>query len=168
MSQRRTIKIKNYSKVMEEYTAVAAITPGMLVELTSAGQVQAHSSAGQNVLPPMFACEDELQGNGIRTNYAATDKVQVWVPGKGDIALGILADGENVAVGDPLESNGDGKLKKHVADVESFESAEAGSITVYPNQVVGVALQAIDVSDSSGAESSGELGYDKRIEVRIV
>jgi len=164
---RRTIKYKNYSNIEEEYDAVAAITPGMILELTSAGKVQAHSSAGRNLLP-MFACEDELQGKGVGDAYAADDKVKVWIPGRGDIALGILADGENVAIGDFLESNGDGKLKKHVADVESFESAEAGVITVYPNQIVGQAIEAVDVSDSSGGESSGDLGYDKRIQVRII
>jgi len=164
---RRTIKYKNYSNVMEELDAYAAITPGMLLALTSAGKAQAHPNAGQNALP-MFACEDELQGNDIDTAYAADDKVQVWIPGRGDIVLGILADGQNVAIGDYLESNGDGKLKKHVADVESFESAEAGSITVYPNQIVGQAIEAVDIDDSSGGESSGDLGYDKRIKVRII
>jgi len=164
---RRTIKYKNYANIWEQYDAVAAITPGMLLELTSAGKVQAHSSAGGNALP-MFATEDALQGRSIDDAYVADDPVQVWVPGRGDIVLGILADGENVAIGDYLESNGDGKLKKHVADVESFESAEAGSITVYPNQIVGQAIEAVDISDSSGGESSGDLGYDKRIQVRII
>jgi len=164
---RRTIKVKNYSDIMEEYDANAAITPGMLIELMSTDKVRAHANSGQNALP-MFACEDELQGKSVDDAYAANDKVQVWIPGRGDIVLGILADGENAAIGSFLESNGDGMLKVHVADVESFESAEAGSITVYPNQIVGQAVEAVDVSDSSGGESSGDLGYDKRIKVRII
>jgi hypothetical protein len=73
-----------------------------------------------------------------------------------------------VAIGALLESNGAGLLQAHTPDVESFESAEAGSITVLSNQIVGVALEAIDISDSSGGESSGPLGYDKRIAIRIV
>lgn len=164
---RRTIKLKNYSDLNEELVAAAAITPGMLIELTSADTVQAHSNSGQNALI-MFACEDEGQGKSVDDNYAAADKVKVWIPGRGDQVNAILVDGQNIAIGDFLESNGDGKLKKHVADVESFESAEAGSITVYPNQIVGVALEAVDISDSSGGESSGDLGYDKRIKVRII
>lgn len=170
MTNLHSIKVKNYSDVFEEFTATAvAITPGTLLEMDSNGHVQAHSTAGGNVLPPMFALEDELQGNDIEDNYAASAKVQVWIPGRGDQVLAILADGQNVSVGDALESNGAGYLQAHVADVESFESAEAGSITVYPNQIVGVALEARDLSGSSGEETeSGTVGLNTRIKVRIV
>jgi hypothetical protein len=164
---RRTIKLKNYANVMEWYDANAAITPGMLIELMSTEKVRAHASAGQNALP-MFAVEDELQGKSITDAYAASDKVSCWIPNRGDMVNAILADGENAAIGSFLESNGDGMLKVHVADVESFESNEAGAITVYPNQIIGVAVEAVDLSDSSGGESSGELSYDKRIKVRII
>ena len=163
----RTIKIKNYSNVFEEYGAAAAITPGMLIELASASTVQAHGNAGKNALP-MFALENELEGGTVNDVYATDDKVQCWVPGRGDFVWGILADGENVSVGDFLESNGDGMLKKHVEDTESFESADPGEITVYSNQIVGQAIEAVDISDSSGLESSGDLGYDKRIKFRVI
>jgi len=163
---RRTVKVKNYSDVFEELQAAAAITPSMLLELTSAGKVQAHSSAGGNALP-MFALENDLEGGGLGDNYATDDQVQVWIPGRGDIVDALLADGENAAIGSYLESNGDGYLKVHAADVESFESNEAGSITVYPNQIVGQAIEAVNLSDSSGAESSA--AYDSsRIKVRII
>jgi hypothetical protein len=164
---KNTIKIKKYLDVINEYDAAAAITPGQLLELTSSETVQAHSSAGQNA-PKYFALEDELQGNGIDDAYASGDKVQVWSCVPGEEVYAILADGENVAIGDLLESNGAGYLQAHVADTESFESAETGSITVYPLQIVGQALEALDLSDSSGGESSGALGYNKRIEIRIV
>jgi hypothetical protein len=165
---KNTIKIKKYTNSIEERDAAAAITPGMLLEYTSAGKVQAHSTAGGNALPIGFALEDELQGRDIDTAYAADDKVQCMVNQPGDHVYAILKDGENVAIGDPLESAGNGYLQKHVSDVESFESAEAGSITVYPNQIVGIALEAVDLSGSSGEESSGALGYAKRIEIMTV
>jgi hypothetical protein len=156
---KNTIKIKNYSDVFEEINAGGAITPGMLIEEGSAGTVIAHNSAGENALP-MFAVEDELQGNGINDAYASGDPVSVWIPGRGDQVYAILADGENVAVGDLLESNGDGYLKKHVAG--------SAGVVEYPLAVVGYALEAVDLSGSSGEESSGALGYAKRIIVRIV
>lgn len=164
-----TIVLKNYLNIFEEYTvATAAVTPGMLVELASATTVKPHATAGGNALP-MFAIENELEGEGVTDTYAVGDKIpKVWIPTRGDLVWGILADGENVAVGDFLESNGDGLLKKHVADVESFESNEPGSITVLSNQIIGQAIEAVDIADSSGAESSGDLGYDKRIRVRII
>jgi len=165
-----TVKLTKYSDIEVEYDAVAAITPGMLLELTSAGEVQAHSSAGQNAFP-YVALEDELQGNGIDDDYAADDKVKVWIPGRGDIAYMILADGENVGIGDFLESNGAGYLQKHSEDVESWESGSiqiARTITTYTRQIVAQALEAKDLSGSSGEESSGTLGYNKRIKVRIL
>lgn len=162
-----TIKIKKYSDVIEEYVAVAAVTPGMLIELTSAGKVQAHSSAGGDVLP-MFALENDLEGEGVNDEFAADDRIQCWIPYRGDIVYAILADGENASIGSFLESNGAGLLRVLQPDTESYESNVAGSITVYPNKIVGVALEAVDISDSSGGESSGDLGYDKRILVRII
>lgn len=163
-----SIIVKNYSNVFEEYGAAAAITPGMLIQLASTGKVQAHSTAQGNVLP-MFACENELEGESIGDAYAADDKVRCWVTGRGDQVRGILADGQTVVIGDFLESNGAGYLQKHVADVESFESAEAGSLTVYPNAIVGVALEAVDISGSSGEESeNADLNWNQRIKVRVI
>jgi hypothetical protein len=169
MSTYRTVKIKKRSDAIEEIAAAAVLTPGMLLEQTSADTVQAHSTAGGNAAPIMVALEDELQGKGIGENFAATDKVQVWLPWPGDEFAGILADGQNVAIGDMLESAGNGYLQKHVADKESFESNEGGAITVYPRAIVGTAQEALDLSPSSGDEdSSGVLGFNKRIRVRVV
>jgi len=147
---KNTIKLKKYVDIVEERAAVAAITPGMLLELTSADKFQAHSSSGGSAAPIIVALEDELQGNGIDDAYAASDRVQGWIPQSGEQAYMILADGENVAIGDKLESNGAGYLQKYTSGV-----------------IVATALEAIDLSDSSGGESSGALGYNKRIEVVI-
>ena len=168
-----TIKIKKYVDIIEEYEANAAIMPGMLIELMSTGKVRAHATAQGNALP-MFALEDELQGKSIDDAYAAADRVQCWVPVRGEQVYAILADGESVSIGDSLESNGDGYLRKHVADTGAWEGSEAGSLTVYPNPIVGIALEAVDLSASSGAsgESSGTvggvLGYNDRIKIRIL
>lgn len=156
----KSIIVKSYTKVQEEYTATAvAITPGMLLEMASATTVQAHSGASGNVLP-MFAFEDELQGKTIDDAYAVSVKVQVLIPRTGDQVQGILADGQNIAAGDFLESDGTGMLQKHAAD--------SALVVEAAHPLVGVALEAIDISDSSAAESSGALGYDKRIKLRII
>lgn len=108
---KNTIKLKDYLHVVEEYDAAAAITPGMLVEVTSGGKVQAHSVDGGDGLPVMFANEDEFQGKTINDDYAIGDKVQCWIPQRGDMVYALLANGENVAVGAALSSNADGSLK---------------------------------------------------------
>ena len=157
-----TIKVKKYSDVIEEMVASAAITPGMLLIIESTGKVKAHNQADKDVFP-IFALEDELQGKGIDDAYAANAPVQCWIPYRGDIVNAILADGQKVVIGDPLTSDGYGRLKKHVTDTGS----SAVPWTVYPEQIVGYAAEALDLSGSSGAEVSGPLGYHKRLLVRI-
>jgi len=165
-----TIKLKNYQNIMNEYAAAAAIIPGELIELNSAGTVQVHSTAGGNLLH-MFATEDELQGSGIDDAYAAADKVQCWIPVRGDEVYAILANDEDVAIGDFLESNGTGELVKHTPDTADSDDA----FTAYTNQIVGISLEDIDLSGSSGEESSGggydsstdPLGFNRRIKIRI-
>lgn len=150
---KNTIKVKNYSDVMLEFKATAyTITPGHLVQITSGSLVQKHADAAKNVFP-LFAVEDELQGKSIDDAYAASTPVQVWVPGRGDIVYALLKNGENVVIGDFLESAGDGTLQKHVPDVDN--STDIG--TIYSAAIVGVALEAVDMSGSSGADPSGRI-----------
>jgi len=145
---KNTIKIKKYSDVIEEIDAAGTITPGMLVELDSNGDVQAHSTSG-GVALPMFALEDELQGNEIDDDYSADDKVQVWIPYRGDQVYALLAQGEDVAIGTFLVSNGDGTLKEYTGDEESDEE--------FPQSIIAQALEAVDAS-----------GANTRIEVRVM
>ena len=167
--QYRTIMLKDYSSIFEEILTSGIVTPGMLVETDTDGYVLAHSTAGGNT-ERMFAVQDQMQGKTINDNYASGVKAQVWIPGRGDQVFAILVDGGTaVPIGGLLESAGGGFLQLHVADVESFESNEAGELTVLPNQIVGMALEALDLSDSSGAEeSSATVGYNKRIRIRII
>lgn len=136
-----TIKIKKYSDVIEEFVAAegATILPGMVVKLTTDGEVE---PGGSNL--PMIALEDELQGKGINDAYAAGDPVQVWIPYRGDMFYGILADGEAVEIGAFVEAGADGYLVAHNIGV-----------------VVGQAVEAVDLS---GSDNVG----NKRIVVRVI
>ena len=144
----RTIKVKKYSDVIEEYIASATITPGMLIEQHSATEVRPHAEADGNALP-MFALEDELQGKIITDDYTSTNPVQCWVPYRGDMVYGILKHGQNVAAGAFLASNGDGKLKA------AANPASTGDVE--PLQIIGVAVAAVNATSA-----------DQRIIVRIV
>lgn len=148
-SRDNTIRLKDYVGVYLEKNAVSAFYPGRMIEVTTADKVQPHSGASSAAVP-MFTLEDELQGNGIDDQYAADDPVMVWIPQRGDEVYAVLADGENVSIGDKLESDGAGGL-------------QAG--TTAP---VAEAIEALDLSGSSAVESSGVLGYDKRIKVRVL
>lgn len=136
-----TIKLKKYLDIIEERKAHEAITPGMLLDLNSDNEFQKHAVPGGTVKPPIFALEDELQGKGITEAYAVGDRVQGWVAQRGDQVYGLLADGEKVVIGDYLSSNGDGYLKK--LDGDSVEG-----------EIVARALEAVDRSSSSGADTN--------------
>jgi hypothetical protein len=137
---KHTIKIKKYADVIEEYTSLARlpITPGMLIEITSANLVQPHSTA-TGIALTMFALEDELQGRGIDVEYAVSTKVQCWLPGHGDEVYALLADGETAVIGSWLASNGDGYLR------------------VSSTNPIGQAVEAVDMSGSSGEDSNGRI-----------
>lgn len=146
MPTKNTIKIKNYSDVIEEYVATAVvISPGMLLEITSGALVQAHSTSEGDALP-MFALENELEGETVTDDYIVSDTVQCWIPGRGDIVFGRLANGETAVIGSFLSSNGDGRLKVHATGSAAFD---------FPLGIVGQALEAVDMSDSSLADPDG-------------
>ena len=172
-----TITLKNYLHVRDEYVAANTIIPGMIVELTSAGQVQRHSNAGKTTIP-MFAIEDALQGKGINQNlaidnYNAGDRVQVWTPTRGDIVFALLNDEETVVIGDFVESAGNGYLRKVSRANDSWESADAapggGQHSLYSQHIVGQVLEAKDLSSLKNSESSAATATTTQyVQVRIM
>jgi len=164
------IALKKYGdSIIKEITGSGTIYPGMLLErsYSSGSIVKAHSAEGQNC-QPLFAVADALQGNDIDDAYADGELVRCEYFRPGDEVYAILEDGESVSVGDYLESNGAGYLQKHTADVHADSSGMTGDFTAYTNQIVGVALEVLDLSGSSGEESSGPLAYQKRLKIEII
>ena len=153
----KSIIVKKYVNNSDELPAESAITPGMLIELTSSNTYQPHSTA-DGTAAKRFAKEDSLQGGSIDDAYAADAPVQALACVQGEWILAILADGEDIAIGDKLVSNGDGALKERggASDAEQ------------PESIVAISRQTLDLSDTSGAESSGPLGYNKRLVVEIM
>lgn len=148
---KNTIKVRKFSDIQDEHKADAVIIPGMLLEITATGVKKHATAAGKHAF--LFAIEDELQGKGIDDDYAAADKVQCWVAGRGDIVNAILEDESTIAIGDFVESNGEGLVQ-----------AVSGS---YP---IGVALEAVDLSTlPEGSESSaGGIYHNPRILIQII
>lgn len=144
----KTIILKG-DGIRKEAKCTGAVTPGMLVEKLSTGNIRPHALAAGNA-QRAFAIEDDLQGKTIADVYATTTLVQYEVLPPGAEVLAILNDGENVAIGDPLESAGNGKLRKHVPDID-INSSSASS-TVYTAPIVAWAMEAKDMSDSSAAD----------------
>ena len=150
---KNTVKLKKYLDVNKEFAAGGTITPGMLIALGSANTVAAHALAGGPVAPKMFALENELEGEGITDTYTSGDKVQCWITVAGEEVYAILADNENIVIGDKLESNGDGTLREWTP----LNSEAVG----HENSLVGIALEAVDTTGSPAATTS-------RIKILIV
>ena len=147
--------------VRHEAIANAALYPGQLVELMSTGKVRKHATAAGNVYLKAFAVEDDIQGNVINTQYASAALVQYNVAQRGDWVYAYLKEGENVVIGDPLESSGAGDLQKHTIDVAS--DADSTPTSIYSMAVVAVAREAVDLSGSSGEDPT-----TRRILVEVV
>lgn len=138
---KNTIILKGHG-ITQERKAVAAITPGHLIEEAATG-FQKHSTAGGSA-EKLFAIEDDNQGNDIDDDYVTGGLVFAKACTAGMEVMAILAEGENAAIGSKLESNGDGTLR--VVDTDtSAATIEVGSI-------VATAVEALDMSDSSLAD----------------
>ena len=142
----KTIKLAGDPLHKERLAAAAGIYPGMLVELNSSDKFQVHATAG-GTATPLFVLEDENQGKEIGDVYTSGAVCLAAVFGQGDEVLARLANGETAVIGSLLESNGDGYLRVVDAD------ASYGAIGV--QSIVGVALEAVDMSGSSGVDPTG-------------
>lgn len=101
----------------------ATIKPGMLLMRTSADKVQEHNDAGHKPTPAIFADVNSLIGKSIADAYAAEDNVQFLHSKPGDWVYAWLADGENVAIGEYLQSDGAGALETSGSDGEAVAQA---------------------------------------------
>jgi len=131
--------------MQSEAVAEAAITPGQVVELLSTGKVQKKATGG-TIGEKAVAIEDYLQGNTVADDYSADDRVLYRVFKSGDETYCILADGENVGIGDTLAFADAGEMKAN------------GTTT---DVVVAIAMEAVDASDSAATPVA-----DRRIVVR--
>lgn len=151
---RKTISVLG-NPIIKEYVANAAITPGHLCQLITSGKVQAHAVSGGSA-QRMFALEDENKGAEIGTAYTGSNIARFGIFRPGDEVFAILKDGETAIIGSFLESGGDGTLT-----VYSEESGTVSGAELADHSIVGVALEAVNMSDSAGADPSPRI----RIEV---
>lgn len=105
---RRIIALLGCPEVDEQESALEALTPGHLLELTSTG-VQKNTDDAANVAAA-FALERDELGKDIDQPYAIGDKVKVGVFHKGQRVNAFLASGQNVAKGAYLTGTTTGLL----------------------------------------------------------
>jgi len=131
-----TIQLKGGFRA-EEAVASGTVTPGMLLEQTSAAAatVKAHATEG-GFAERAFAVEDALQGKTVSDNYATTAHVFFHLVEPGAVVNALIAAGEDISIGDKLISDAAGAL--------IAEGSKASSTDV--KQIIAVAVEAIDLS----------------------
>lgn len=145
----KTVTLRSLNFVQDEAVASGAITPGMLVERTTAAvaTVRAHATAS-GVAARTFAIEDELQGKTYSQAYSDGDRVQYRTFQPGDRVQALLADGYNYTVGTKLVSNADGYLKPYTA----VDVSDSGATDVYTGNVVAQVDEARDLLTSGSTD----------------
>jgi len=165
----KSIVVKDYSKIREERLANAALYPGHILTLNSSNKVLKHATADGLAKPLMVALEDELQGNGINDAYAADDVVQVGIFRPGDVVNVLLKDGQTATIGKVLCSAGDGTVQLWSMSGDSSDWLEnnAENLVQFAAAPLGIALEALDLSGSSGTESD-DLTGEQHIKMMVL
>lgn len=148
MATSNTIFLKGRGQV-KEANAGGAITPGHLLNRNTAGSFVVHAAAGGNA-SPIFAMEKDYVGKEISVAYASGERVQALYAAPGDEVYALVpASAAAIVVGDFLESNGDGTLKKYVA--RTVAEGGAASYEVFDRRIVARAIEAVDNSAGGSA-----------------
>lgn len=122
---------------VREELAVAAFTPGHLIEKTASG-FQKHSTAAANA-QKIFAMENLADAGDIDRAYVANETARGGYAQRGDLVYAwVPAAAAAIVVGDALESNGDGTLRKAATD--------AATDTTQRDSIVAYAAEAVDNS----------------------
>ena len=135
--------------------ASTTILPGHLLDYETDGKIKLHGGAGLNA-SRMFAIENAMMGLGITDAYVSTTTVLqnilfgVFHNGSEVYAL-VPAGAAAIAIGDWLESVGDGTLRLSVSDTAVNDTQREGSVA-----------RALEAVNNSGG------GTPVRIRVEIV
>ncbi len=122
----------------EAYAGAAGIYPGMLVMLNTAGKMVVHDTEG-GWAEAAFAEEDALQGKTVATVYTINTILSYMLPVKGGVVNALIADGQDIAIGEKLISDGAGRLI-------SYDDSASGITTPIP---IAVAEEARDLTGSN-------------------
>lgn len=116
-----------------EANSAAAVTPGELLEFTSAGTLQAVSTAGNPAV--MIAVEDPYNGvagtAAIDVDYASGERTRYAIFQRGDEFYALLEAAGTAAIGSLYQANASGQLEAYVG-------------TVAANHAIAMALEAVD------------------------
>lgn len=158
----KTIYLRGTFPTYGEANATAAITPGMLVNVT--GPVRSLAQDGipaqtpavapattANGLAATFARENDLIGGGIDDAYAIGENVLLFTAQPGDHVFALLAAGQNVAAGAALGAGAGGTL------IAAAAGDGAATPVTFPQRVIAKALTALNNTTGAPARIKVEV-----------
>lgn len=95
--------------------AAETILPGHLVLENASGEWINHNAASKGG-DYRIANMNIIEQKSATTALTAGDDATAFVPRPGEVYNVVVADGETIAIGDPLVSNGDGTVKEGTTD----------------------------------------------------
>ena len=163
--------------IRKEAVAGGTITPGDLLTINSSAQLIRHATAGGKA-GALFAVENDIVGKEIDDNYSANDYVQAEYLTTGcEVYANVAAAAAAIVIGDLLESDGTGGLRKAAASLTAASGTSDGTVadvtnafsqTVLNNNFQDVATainamhpgtiaQALEAVDNSGGGSRARI-----------
>ena len=118
---------------INDIPAIEALTPGHLLELHDNSGARAwgvHDTA-DDPCPAIVALDQPFLNKGIDDAYAAQELVLAGALRPGSMFYGIIASGQDISIGERLQSAGDGTLKTAGSGDVRFVSHDGpGAVTV--------------------------------------
>ncbi len=145
-STKRRIEAKgDYSRKLEAKAGEAGIKPGMLCKINSAGAVVKHSTSGGALGDEnLIALEDALQGStNVGTAYTNGQIVFLAIALPGDEFNVLIADEQDVNVGDKIMAGGSGLFKKNSGGTK----------------VVAIAVEDNDLTGSNTSDTLSQVRF---------
>lgn len=128
-----TVHLGGHVEVINDVPAGVAITPGYLIERYKATTMKFRPHATSAGLGAKTVALNQPYLNlGIDTAYAIGDLVDAAIASPGASFYMLIASGQNLALGDMLESAGDGTLNKYGSGVRLFQALEDANNTAGP------------------------------------
>ena len=124
MADNRTIVLKSYNNnflALKHDDGANTIYPGQLVVDKADGTCEPNTAVLDNIaddVPTMIVRENNLAGQEVTDGYKENNKVDIWLPGPGDIGLVRMAANTAVVFGMKLTPDASG----------DFIATPAGSI----------------------------------------
>lgn len=120
-----TVLVQGCPEIQEAIANTTGIKPGHYLKRNTDGTVDVHGSAASAVGALILALENTEVGGGIDDAYGDAETVKFAVCAPGEKYNVLLKTGENVDIGEFMESAGDGTFQARTSGKTLMQANEA-------------------------------------------